>query len=241
MELQRNNIYNMDCRKGINAMLNQGMSVDCVITDPPYLTGYCSRRRKNKRDRFCRKIQGDNDPKLIYDVIPLLYDVMKNNTPLYMFCGSANIEFFTSQVKRCFNVKNLIVWDKGNHTGGDLQAMYGRRYEFIIYANKGRALFNDGMPRYDDLWAFDKVSGKEQIHQNQKPIELLSRMILQHTKPNDLILDPFMGSCATARAAYRHDRDYIGFEIDDGYYDSGTAALLNDNVQMSFLYGKEAL
>lgn len=238
MELQRNNVYKMDCRIGIKAMLEQGMYVDCVITDPPYLTGYCSRRRKNKQDRFCRKIQGDDEPELIADIIPLLYDVMKDNTPLYMFCGSTNIEFFMPQVKRCFNVKNLIVWDKGNHTGGDLQAMYGRRYEFIIYANKGRAMFNAGMPRYDDLWAFDKVSGKEQIHQNQKPIKLLSRMILQHTQPNDLILDPFMGSFATARAAYRHDRDYIGFETDDGYYSSGTMALLNEKAQMSLLYGR---
>lgn len=240
MELQRNNVYNMDCRVGIKAMLDQGMFVECVITDPPYMTGYCSRRRKNKQDRYCRKIRGDDDPTLITEVIPLLYDVMKDNTPLYMFCGSANIDFFMSEVKKYFNVKNLIVWDKGNHTAGDLQAMYGRRYEFIIYANKGRALFNDGMPRYEDIWAFNKVNGNRQIHQNEKPIPLLSRMLLQHTNPSDLILDPFMGSCATARAAYIHNRDYIGFEIDDGYYETGTAALIQDKTQTSFLYGKEA-
>ena len=118
--------------------------------------------------------------------------------------------------------------------------MYGRRYECVVYANKGRALFNDGMPRYDDLWAFDKVSGKEQIHQNEKPIKLLSRMILQHTKPNGLILDPFMGSFATARAAYRDNRDYIGFETDDWYYGSGSAALVYEQMQPTPLYGRYA-
>ena len=239
MELQRNNIYNMDCRIGITAMLEQGLYADCVITDPPYLMGYCSRRRKNKQDRFCRKIQGDDEPKLIADIVPLLYDVMKDNTPLYMFCGSSNIDFFVLQVKRCFNVKNLIVWDKGNHTAGDLQAMYGRRYEFIIYANKGRALFNDGMPRYEDIWAFNKVNGKEQIHQNEKPVQLLTRIVLQHTKPNNLILDPFMGSCATAIAASKLKRDYIGFEIDDGYFDLGTTRLQAEQAQLTFQHGWE--
>jgi len=241
MELQRNRIYNMDCRVGLKAMLSQDMKADCVITDPPYLTGYNSRRRKNNTDRFCRRIQGDDDPKLIAEVIPLLYEVMKPNTPLYMFCGPTYIDFFIGQIKKCFNVKNIIVWDKCNRTAGDLCAQYGRSYEFIIYANKGRALFNDGMPRYDDIWRFPRVSGKEQIHQNQKPIELLSRIILQHTRQGQLILDAFMGSCATARAASRLDRDYIGFEIDDGYFDLGTSRLKAEQAQMSFLYGKEVV
>lgn len=239
MELQRNRVYNIDCRVGLKLMLAQGMNVDCVITDPPYLTGYNSRRRKNKADRFCQKIQGDNNPQLIVDVVPLLYEVMKPNTALYMFCGSTHVDFFIEQIKRCFKIKNIIVWDKGNRTAGDLQAMYARRYEFIIYANKGRALFNDGMPRYEDIWRFPRVSGKELIHQNQKPISLISRMVLQHTLEGQLILDAFMGSCATAIAARKLNRDYIGFETDDDYYGVGTARLQAEQAQMSFLYGRE--
>ena len=146
-------------------------------------------------------IQGDDNPKLIIDLLPLLHSVMKDNTPLYMFCGSEKIDFFKAETEKYFTVKNVIVWDKGNHTAGDLEAQYGKRYEFIIYANKGRAKFNSNKPRYDDIWYFPRVAGDKQIHQNQKPTDLISRIINQHTKRGDLILDAFMGSFTTAVSA----------------------------------------
>ena len=210
-----------------------GVLVDCVITDPPYLIEYATHHRKDKEHKFCKTIRNDDNPQLIIDVIPLLYDVMKNDTPLYMFCGSDKVDFFKQQIERRFTVKNIIVWDKGNHTAGDLEAQYGKRYEFIIYANKGRAKFNSDMPRYEDIWKFARVTGKEQIHQNQKPTDLLSRIINQHTRRGDLVLDPFAGSGSTAVAAYRVQRDYIGFEIDDEYYDAGERWLANVKSQLS--------
>lgn len=231
--IERNHIYKMDCRDGLRDMARGGVLVDCVITDPPYLIEYASRRRQDKEHKFCKTIQNDNNPQLIVDVIPLLYDVMKNDTPLYMFCGSDKVDFFKQQIERRFTVKNIIVWDKGNHTAGDLEAQYGKRYEFIIYANKGRAKFNPDVPRYEDIWKFARVTGKEQIHQNQKPTDLLSRIINQHTRRGDLVLDPFAGSGSTAVAAYRLQRDYIGFEIDDEYYEAGERWLATVRSQLS--------
>lgn len=231
--IERNHVYNMDCLEGIRDMLRGGVLVDCVITDPPYLIEYKTRRRQNKDHKFCKAIQNDNNPQLIIDLIPLLYDVMKDNTPLYMFCGSDKVDFFKREIEKYFTVKNLIVWDKGNHTAGDLQAQYGKRYEFIIYANKGRAPFNPDCLRLEDIWRFNKVTGNEQIHQNQKPTALLSQIIRQHTKKGDLILDPFMGSCATAVAAHRLQRNYIGFEIDPDEYSTGTEWLDAEKSQLS--------
>lgn len=197
------------------------------------MINYKSNHRQDKDHKFCKTIQNDDNPQLIIDLIPLLYDVLKDDAPLYMFCGSDNIDFFVSQVKKYFTLKNIIVWDKGNHTAGDLEAQYGKRYEFIIYANKGRALFNSTAKRFDDIWHFNRVSGNNQIHQNQKPTDLLSRIINQHTKHGDLILDPFAGSFSTMVAAYRLQRDYIGFEIDDGYYKLGSDWLNCEKSQFS--------
>lgn len=233
MTIERNRIYNLDCLDGIREMLRGGVRVDCAITDPPYLINYQSNRRQDKTHKFCKAIQNDDNPQLIIDLIPLLYDVMKDNSPLYMFCGSDKVDFFKQEIEKYFTVKNLIVWDKGNHTAGDLEAQYGKRYEFIIYANKGRAPFQPDTPRLEDIWRFPKVAGKEQIHQNQKPTNLLSQIINQHTKEGDLILDPFAGSCSTAVAAYRLKRDYIGFEIDPVEYETGTTWLNSVRSQLS--------
>lgn len=142
MTIDRNRIYNMDCLDGIRDMLRGGVRVDCVITDPPYLINYQTHRRQDKDHKFCKAIQNDDNPQLIIDLVPLLYDVMKDNTPLYMFCGSDKVDFFKQEVEKCFTVKNLIVWDKGNHTAGDLGAQYGKRYEFIIMQTRDAPRFN---------------------------------------------------------------------------------------------------
>ena len=233
LKIERNHIYNMDCLDGIRNMIRSEVFVDCVITDPPYLINYRTSYRKDKSNKFCKAIENDDNPQLIIDIMPLLYDVMKDNTPLYMFCGSDKVDFFKSEVDKFFTVKNLIVWDKGNHTAGDLDAQYGKRYEFIIYANKGRAPFQPNMPRLADIWRFPRVGWQQQIHQNQKPTNLLSQIINQHTKEGDLILDPFAGSCSTAVAAYRLKRDYIGFELDHAEYVAGTNWLNDVKGQIS--------
>lgn len=220
--IEENHIYNMNCLVGLKEMIAQHKFVDCVITDPPYFKNYRSKRRYYNQNRFCKPIMGDDDPQLLKELLPLLSQVMKENTPLYIFCSSEKVDFFKQEVERYFKFKNIIIWDKGNHTAGDLEAQYGKRYEMLLYANKGRAKFNSESPRYDDIWHFPRVAGLEQIHQNQKPVSLLSRIILQHTKVGDLILDPFMGSCATAVAAYNLNRKYIGFELDEGYFKAGT-------------------
>lgn len=142
-----------------------------------------------------------------------------------MFCCSEKIDFFKREIEKYFTIKNIIIWDKGNHTAGDLEAQYGKRYEMLIYANKGRAKFNDDKPRYDDIWYYPRVTGTAQIHQNQKPTDLISRIIKQHTKQGDLILDTFMGSCATAVSAYNLNRKFIGFESDEEYYSLGVGWL----------------
>ena len=55
-------------------------------------------------------------------------------------------------------------------------------------------------------------------HPALMPQELSNDMILSYSNKGDLVLDPFMGSGTTARMAFKNDRDYIGFEIDDTYY-----------------------
>ena len=227
--LELDKIYNMDCLDGMHFMKTQGIKVDCVITDPPYLIGYKTNYRQDKSHKFCKAIKNDDNVQLIIDVMPLLYDVMKDDTPLYMFCGSDKVDFFKREVEKYFTLKNIIVWDKMNWTAGDLDAQYGKQYEFIIYANKGRARFNDGVKRYSDIWHFSRVAGNEQIHQNQKPVDLIAKILNIHSKENDLVFDPFMGSGTTAFACYKLKRHYIGFELDKEYFDLANERL--DKVQ----------
>lgn len=178
-----------------------------------YKTGH----RKDKEHKFTKAIANDDNSEFIKNVIKEMYRVLKNDSAIYMFCNSNKIDFFKQELENAgFKIKNIIVWVKNNWTAGDLQAAFGKQYEFIILANKGRAKFNG--KRLSDVWSFNRVVGKEQLHQNQKPLELMERIIVKHSKPNDVVLDPFMGSGTTALACLNTSRHYIGYEVDNYYY-----------------------
>lgn len=226
-------VYNCDCRDLMRAMIGGGVQVDCVITDPPYLIEYASNFRQNKNDRFCKPIIGDNDEQLIKDYLELCEKIMKPNSAIYVFCGSDKVDVFKREIEKHFNLKNIIVWVKNNWTAGDIEAQYGKQYEFCVYANKGRRPFSAGTKRLTDVWNCDRCMGNEQIHQNQKPLDLIMRMIKQSTNEGDLIFDGFMGSFTTAVACHKTKRHYIGAEIDKGYYELGVKRLNEETNQIS--------
>lgn len=59
------------------------------------------------------------------------------------------------------------------------------------------------------------------IHPTQKPVRLMERILALTTKQGDLVLDPFCGSCPVGIACVNMDRDFIGWEIDEEYYNGG--------------------
>ena len=198
-------------------------TIDLIVTDPPYLIEYKTNHRKDKSHEFCSTIQNDNNPQLIIDYIKECYRIMKNNTAMYMFCSFDKFDFFKQELEKYFIIKNMIIWIKNNWTAGDLYAQFGKQYEIIFLVNKGRKLFNG--KRITDIWIFDRVSGANQYHQNEKPIELIKQCIVKHSNENDLIFDGFMGSCTTAVAAKQLNRRFYGFELEQKYIDIGNKRL----------------
>lgn len=208
-------IHNEDCILGMKNIESE--SVDLVVTDPPYLVNYKTGRRKDKTHRFSKVILNDDNEQLIIDYINECYRVLKNNSAMYMFCSSDRVEFFKKQLEDKFKIKNMIIWVKNNHTAGDLKGSFGRKYEIIFLVVKGKKHFNG--KRLTDIWEFDRVSGKKQLHQNQKPLDLIKQCIEKHSDEGDLVFDGFAGSGTTAIACKELNRNFIGFELDKGYYD----------------------
>jgi site-specific DNA-methyltransferase (adenine-specific) len=211
--LELNKIYCGDCLELMKEIPDK--SIDLVLTDPPYLINYFTNYRGNKTHDFCTPIEGDSDPQLIIDCAKEFKRVLKDNTAAYIFCNQDKIDFFKQTFEQQLNLKNIIIWVKNNWTAGDLLAQYGKQYEMILYLNKGRAIING--ERYPDVWFFNRVCGDEQLHQNQKPVGLLERMILSHSNKGDIILDPFLGSGTTAVACKRLNRNFIGIEKEPKY------------------------
>ena len=73
----------------------------------------------------------------------------------------------------------------------------------------------NGDKQQKDIWRLPAVGSWEKMqgkHPTQKPLGLLSRIILSSTQKGDLILDPFSGSGTTGIASILLDRKYIGIE-----------------------------
>jgi modification methylase len=86
-----------------------------------------------------------------------------------------------------------------------------------------KALNDDLQMRSD--WTLPICSGQERLkdasgrkaHPTQKPEALLHRVILASTQPNELVVDPFIGSGTTGAVAKRLRRRWLGFELDADY------------------------
>lgn len=193
-------------------------SVDLIVTDPPYLIEYKTNHRIDKKHDFTREIPNDSNRILIQKFLYESYRILKDNKAMYVFCSWKTVDLFKTMIKQAgFIIRNMIIWVKNNWTAGDLEAQFGQRYEIIILGNKGRAKIRG--KRLTDVWFFDRVAGNKQLHQNQKPLDLIKQCIEKHSDEGDLVLDPFLGSGTTAVACELLNRRWIGIEIQKKYCD----------------------
>jgi site-specific DNA-methyltransferase (adenine-specific) len=205
-----------DCLEEMKKLIDDGVKVDLIVTDPPYLMNYKTGYRKDKSHDFCKPIINDNNFDLIKDVMPLLFELLKEGGAVYMFCNANHIDYFKQQIEQHFKLKNILIWIKNNWSVGDLKGAYAKQTEFILFASKGRHLLNGA--RDTDTLYYNRVVGNMQLHQNQKPVDLLKFLIGKSSQPNDIILDCFMGSGSTAIACKNTNRQFIGIELDKDYY-----------------------
>ena len=185
--------------------------IDLIVTDPPYGMKF----RSNHRAERYGNIHWDDNLDWVNDFCAEANRVLKGNSHLYMFCSFHNVDIFKQALERYFTIKNILIWEKNNTSMGDLKGDYAPKYEMILFATKGRRLLNGG--RDPNMVKFARTGNK--LHPTQKPVELISYLVNKSSKENDIVYDPFMGSGTTAEAAYDGNRNYIGSEIDETYYE----------------------
>ena len=197
-------------------LVDDGVKVDLICTDPPYLMNYKTNRRKDKTHDFCKPIANDTNFELIKDIMPLLFELLNQGGAIYMFCNANYIDYFKQQIEQHFALKNILIWVKNNWSAGDLKGAYAKQTEFILYAVKGRHILNGA--RDTDTLYYNRVVGNMQLHQNQKPVDLCKYLINKSSNENDTVLDCFMGSGSTGVACLQTNRNFIGIELEEKYY-----------------------
>jgi len=206
---------------------------DMTFTDPPYNVDYdqesrniLTSRNSNDKDKYekqssgKRKISNDN----LGDAFPQFLLSCCSNI-LSFTKGACYICMSSSELHNLQKAfieaggkwSTFIIWAKNHFTLG--RSDYQRQYEPILYGWKEK---NDhywcGDRNQSDVWYFNKPL-KSTLHPTMKPVELVKKAILNSSKTDDIILDPFGGSGSTLIACEQVKRRCRTIELDEKYVD----------------------
>lgn len=209
--------YNMDCVEGMRQFPDQFF--DLAIVDPPY-GGGCTeydattKRFGGKFDKYfqpeikCERT-GGKDRKYgknicKWDIAPNkeyfdeLFRVSKNQI---IWGGN----YFDLPPTRCF-----IVWKKLTISENFSMAM----------AEYAWTSFNDNAKIFECA-----PQDKTRFHPTQKPVALYEWCLSRYANEGDIILDTHAGSASSLVACRNTNHKFVGFEIDEGYYEKAKARL----------------
>lgn len=214
-------LYKGDCLEVMKQIPDK--SVDCVITDPPYRVISGGRNDDISRAKWSSPcgVLTKNDGKIFThndidfeDWIPEIYRVLKDDSDFYCMTNTINLFKINECCTRCgFKLHNLLVWEKNNATPNRWY-MKNCEYTLFYYKGKAKAINNMGSKT---VHSFNNP--REKNHPTEKPVGLMGLYVSNSTQPNDTVLDPFMGSGTTGVACKQANRNFIGIELDDKYFE----------------------
>ena len=198
--LQIDKIYNGDCLEIMKQI--EDKSIALVLTDPPY--GFlnnivCFSSGKGKCKAKPRQFQTNWDKPIGQDYFNDLFRISLNQI-IFGF------EYYAHYLPIS---RGIYCWDKKKPDSNNLD--YGK-FELIWTS------FNQPTRFIRYTWNGMIREGNDDIkHPTQKPIKIIENLLINHSKENDIILDPFLGSGTTAVACINLNRHYIGIELSEEY------------------------
>lgn len=185
-----------------------------ILTDPPYGIAYKSRNVKKGHINSEGIVNDRNNELMLKKSVELSYELLLDNSHVYWFTRWDKLKVHIPILERFYKVKNVLIWDKGNWSMGDLYHSYGSQYECIIFAQKGKRKLNvvDGKQRHPDILRYPRIRSNR--HPHEKPVRLLEFLIKKSTDEGEWVLDFFAGTGSTGVACANTNRNFTGIEID---------------------------
>lgn len=217
-------LINDDCITVMQAMIENNISVDCIVVDPAYRTsargghGNSGGMLKSKTVRQGKIFEHNDCP--VDKWMPLAYDVLKEDSHCYIMTNHRNLVEYLNVAEECgFHFVKSLIWDKGNKIMGQC---YMSQFEYILFFRKGAHKRINNCGTSDILSIPNKKSKGEDgknLHDTEKPVELMEILINNSTNEGDIVLDFMQGIGATGLACQKNNRKYIGIELDEKYFD----------------------
>lgn len=234
IENEKYRLYLGDCLEVMDKLIQEGVTVDMILTDPPYGTIACKWdsiipldemwKRINKlikpngiialfgKQPFTAKLICSNIKNYRYDWIwektrPQRY-VQAKKMPLAYY---ENISIFYKKLGTYNPIMREGTPYVKNHKNTTKSIFSGEE------KRNGTSSINKGTRYPSDIIKFSNPN-KNSLHPTQKPVPLLEYLIKTYTNENDLVLDFTMGSGSTGVACMNTNRKFIGIELDKKYF-----------------------
>lgn len=207
--------------------LLEGNKPILLVTDPPYGVSYADKNKflnsLDKGNCVQKDIINDHktpeEMKIIWTKAFLnLYELTDQSCSYYIFGpqgGELLLLLFQSILESNWQLKHMMIWVKNNIVLG--RSDYNYQHEPILYGWKEKHNFY-GRAGESSIWNIDKPT-KSKLHPTMKPVSLISKCILNSSKPQDIVIDVFGGSGSTLIACEKLDRKCYMMELDQKYCD----------------------
>ena len=197
-------IYHGDCREILPTL----EPVDLVLTDPPYLLKMSGGNKGclGESMNYIKEIKGFTDNGVDYSFLDRF-----NN--FFCFCSQQQIPELLTIASNKGHAK-LLKWMKPNPVPAFYNT-YLPDVEYIVHCWQPNRLFGECKDR--STFIVHNCGNRDTIHPNEKPINVIKNLLVKGSVVGDTILDCFMGSGTTLRAAKDLGRKAIGVELEEKY------------------------
>ena len=231
--IQLDVIYNKDCLEGMRKMPDG--CVELVIADPPYAfkatTGGGAFGSKSEDGSKGRAYHAELFSISHGFTVDWLDEACRlcNIPNMYVFCSKDQLpQLLEYATKRKLNY-DLLTWHKPNPVP-TCSNKYLSDTEYIVFMRgKGARVY--GTYETKRKWWVQQVNTADKKlygHPTIKPLNIICQLIINSSEVGGVVLDPFMGSGTTAVAAIQEGRHYVGFEINETYYETAKKRI-NEN------------
>lgn len=216
-------------------------SIDMILCDLPYGT------TKNKWDSIIplnelweqyERIIKDNGAIVLFSQMPFTAELVNSNLKLFRYewiwkkengTGFLNAKKMPLKIHENILVfyKKLPTYNPQMRTGfKPYKCKQGRHSTNYGAYEQGHITESNGERYPIDIIEFKKDTG---LHPTQKPVALLEYLIKTYTNEGDVVLDNCMGSGTTGVACKKLNRNFIGIELDEKYFNIAKERIENED------------
>ena len=217
-------------------------SIDAIITDPPYGTTACKWDSVIPFEPMwaeLKRIIKPNGAIVLFGSQPFTSALIMSNPKMFKYEWiwekAVGSNFATLKYQPMKEHENILVFSKNTHNYYPImQKRKGNGSERMLYKHNtsitGEATgslicngaeagkYNSDLRNPSSVQYFNNRESSRGLHPTQKPVALCEYIVKTYTQENETVLDFTMGSGTTGVACKNLNRNFIGIELDEGYF-----------------------